>query len=135
MARTALLFAVPALLVATGWLLLEEGRGAGDTAFWVVVLALLPALVQPRWARTLAAALVSLLAIRAALGVPISDARPFDDRHDFFGPVLGSLKDGVLRFYDVNAPFAPAQEPDMHGVVLIAIFAFCLALADRKSVV
>lgn len=104
MARTALLFAVPALLVATGWLRLEEGRGAGDTAFWVVLLALLPAFVRPHWGRALAAVLVSLLAIRAALGVPVSDARPFDDRHDFFGPVLGSLEDGVLRFWDVNVP-------------------------------
>jgi transglutaminase-like putative cysteine protease len=127
-ARTALLYLVPALLVAVGWLRLEEGRGGGDTVFWMIVLAFLPALVQPRWARALAAALVSLLAIRAAFGIPVTDARPFDDRHDFFGPVLGSLKDGVLRFWDVSLPFAPGQEPGMHSVVLIAVFAFCLAL-------
>jgi transglutaminase-like putative cysteine protease len=126
--RTVLLYAVPALLVATGWLRLEEGRGAGDTAFLVVLLAVVPALVRPRWGRALAAALVSLLAIRAALGLPASDARPFDDRHDYVGPLLGTVKDGVLRFWDVSLPFSPAQEPDMHGVVLLAIFAFCLAV-------
>jgi protein-glutamine gamma-glutamyltransferase len=128
-ARTVLLFVLPAILIAAGWLRLEEGPASGKSFFWMAVLALLPAFVQPRWGRLLAAVLVSVLAIRVAFGVPFTEARPFDDRHDFFGPVLGSLKAGVLRFWDVSVPFTPAQEPDMHSVVLIAMFVFCLGIA------
>jgi transglutaminase-like putative cysteine protease len=128
LARTALLYVAPALLVAVGWLRLEEGRGARDTAFWIAVLALLPALVRPVWGRALAAVLVSLLAVRTAFDLWILDARPFDER-DYFGPLLTAVKDGALRFYDVSVPFPPAQEPEMHGVVLLAIFVFCLATA------
>jgi protein-glutamine gamma-glutamyltransferase len=120
---------LPAILIAAGWLRLEEGPASGKSFFWMAVLALLPAFVQPRWGRLLAAVLVSVLAIRVAFGVPFTEARPFDDRHDFFGPVLGSLKAGVLRFWDVSVPFTPAQEPDMHSVVLIAMFVFCLGIA------
>jgi transglutaminase-like putative cysteine protease len=138
-ARTVLLYAGPALLIAVGWLRLEEGRGARDTAFWIAVLALLPALVRPVWGRALAAVVVSLLAVRTAFDLWILDARPFDEHRDFFGPLLTAVKDGALRFYDVSVPFPSAQEPEMHGVMLLAIYVFCLAtalgLAARRPVV
>jgi transglutaminase-like putative cysteine protease len=137
--RTALLYIAPALLVVAGWVRLEDARFGRDTALWLAMLALAPGLVRPWWGRALGALLVSLVALRAAFGVWVTDARPFDARHDFFGPVLAGLKDGALRFYDVSVPFPPAQEPQMHGVLLMAVFGFCLAvslaLAARRPLV
>jgi transglutaminase-like putative cysteine protease len=117
---------------------LEETGAARDRAFWLCVVALLPALARPVWARALGALVATFVAIRIALGVSVLDARPFDERHDFFGPLLTAVKDGTLRFYDVAVPFTPAQEPGMHSMVLLAIFLFCLgialALAARRPV-
>jgi transglutaminase-like putative cysteine protease len=92
-------------------------------------LALLPGLARPRWARVLAAVIVVPIGIRVALGLSLLDARPFDGTHDFFGPFLTAVKEGALRFYDVTVPFPAAEEPGMHGVLLLAIFAFCLGVA------
>ena len=138
MLRTALLYAFPALLVAVGWMRLEETGDARDRAFWICVVALLPALVRPVWARVLGAVVATFVAIRIALGLSLLDARPFDDRHDFVGPLLTGIKDGTLRFYDVTVQFPPAQETGMHSMILLAIFFFCLgislALAARRPV-
>jgi transglutaminase-like putative cysteine protease len=128
-ARTALLYVVPALLVTAGWVRLEEGREARATSLWLAVLALGPALVRPLWARAPAAALALLVALGVAADVSVTDARPFDSEHDFFGPALSALGDGALRFYDVSVPFEPQQEPQMHAAVLVAGFVFCLAVA------
>ncbi|MGH3130039.1 MAG: transglutaminaseTgpA domain-containing protein [Gaiellaceae bacterium] len=124
-----MLYAVPALLVVSGWLRLESDHSSRGSAVWLVLLALAPALVQPLWGRVLAAVAVSLLALDTALHVSLLDARPFDGTHDFFGPLLSGFGEGVLDFYDVRVPFPPAQQPFMHGVVLLAIFGFCLAIA------
>jgi transglutaminase-like putative cysteine protease len=128
-ARTTLLYLVPALLIASSWLKLEEGSTSRGVAVWMVALALLPALVRPLWARAVASAAVLLLAAGAALDLSLADARPFDDRRDFFGPLLSGSRDGVLQFYDVTLPFNPQAEPLMLGAVLLAIFAFSLAVA------
>ena len=47
------------------------------------------------------------------------------------GRVLARFGDGFLEFYDVQIPFNPAAHPHMHGVLLVAFFAFtlCVALA------
>ncbi|MFN2431370.1 MAG: transglutaminaseTgpA domain-containing protein, partial [Gemmatimonadota bacterium] len=79
--------------------------------------------------RAVAIAAVLLLAAGAALGLSPADARPFDDRRDFFGPLLSGAREGVLQFYDVGLPFAPQAEPLMLGAVLLAIFGFSLAVA------
>jgi transglutaminase-like putative cysteine protease len=95
----------------------------------MVVLGLLPALARAPWARAVAAVAALLLAIRAAFDLSPVDARPFDGRHNFFGPLLGGFRDGALRFWDVALPFQASREPLMLGVTLLAIFAFCLAVA------
>ena len=138
MLRTTLLYVGPALLISAGWLRLEEGPGSRERALWMCLLALLPALVRPHWGRALAVVLVLPLAIRGAFDHSLLDARPRDATRDFFGPFLTELKEGALRFYDVSVPFAPLEEPGMHGVMLFAIFVFALgvslALAARRPV-
>ena len=128
MARTAALYAVPALVVATAWLRLEQ-TGAGAGVLLLVVVAAVPALVRPLWARAAATVAATLVAIRVAFGLSPLDARPFDSEHDFFGPLASRFTRGFLEFYDVPQPFVATDHLRMHAVVLMAIFGFCLVLA------
>ena len=127
MARTALLSLLPAVLVATGWAALEQDASRAP-AFAMVALALFAALPRRPLLRLAAGLVASAIAIQVALSVSIRDARPFDDR-DFFGPAVARFVDGVSAFYDVRVPFVAAEQPLMHGIVLLAIFGFCLAAA------
>ena len=129
MPRTLLLYALPALLLASGWLRIEEGEAPRGEFVLLVVLALVPALLRDWRARAAAAVVAALVALRVAFDVSPLDARPFDPRHDFFGPLVSRFVDGFLEFYDVTVPFAPAQHPLMHGVVLVAVFGFALVVA------
>ena len=126
MARTAAAYAVPAIVLAASWLRLESPRRGGE-AFLVLLLALLPALA-PTLRLRLAAAIVAGL---AAAGIAL-DVSPFDER-----ALGGGLKDGVLEFYDVRVPFSPVENAQMHGAVLLGLFAtalvVALALASRRS--
>jgi transglutaminase-like putative cysteine protease len=139
--RTILLYVLAAAVVVGNWLRLESPHraGSGGQALWIALLALAPALVRPLWARLGAGVLAALLAVHSAFGLSISDARPFDGRHDFFGPLLGRFRDGFLEFYDYRLPIDPATNPRMHAVLLAAVFGFCLALglaiATRRAVV
>jgi transglutaminase-like putative cysteine protease len=128
MGRTALLYPFPAALIVAGWLRLEE-RPAGWQGVWIGLLALAPVLVRKTRGRALLAVAAFLLAAHSAFSVSIFDARPFDSRHDFFGPLLHRFGGGVGDFYDVVLPFSSSAHPRMQGVALLAIFAFCLLLA------
>src|ERR671922_198434 len=138
--RTVLLYILAAAVVAGNWLRLESPHraGSGGQALWIALLALAPALVRPLWARVGAGVLAALLAVHSAFGLSVFDARPFDGRHDFFGPLLGRFRDGFLEFYDVRLPIDVATHPRMHAVILAAVFGFCLALglavATRRAV-
>jgi transglutaminase-like putative cysteine protease len=135
MARTALLYILPAFLVATFWARLEQGGGAEGGFLWLAALALAPALVRPLWLRAAALLVVSALAVRAAFHLSILDARPFRDE-DFFGPFGSRLWKGFAAFFDVELPFRATDHPSMHGAILLAVFAFCvvlgLAIATRR---
>jgi protein-glutamine gamma-glutamyltransferase len=135
MARTALLYVLPAFLVATFWARLEQGGGAEGGFLWLAALALLPALVRPLWLRAAVLLVVSALAVRTAFHLSILDARPFRDE-DFFGPFGSRLWKGFAAFFDVELPFRAGDHPLMHGAILLAVFAFCvvlgLAIAARK---
>ncbi len=129
MARTILLFLLPAFLVATHWARLEESGGAAEGRFlWMAALALVPALVRPLWARVAVLLVVCALAVRVALKTSILDARPFRDE-DFFGPFGSGVWRGFEAFFEVSLPFRPVDRPAMHGVILLAVFAFCVVLA------
>jgi protein-glutamine gamma-glutamyltransferase len=125
--RTAVAYALPAALIAAGWLRLEHA-GQGAEAIGLVVLALAPALVQPWWARLLAAMVVSFVAIRLTFGLSILDARPRDEEREFFGPFAAAFWTGAEQYFQHAQPFHPAELPLMHSVLLLSVFGFCLAL-------
>jgi protein-glutamine gamma-glutamyltransferase len=128
MAKTALLFALPAFLIATHWARLEQGDGSQARFLWIAALALAPALVRPLWARVLVLAVATAIAVRIAFETSVLDARPFRDE-DFFGPFGEKLWRGFEAFFDVALPFRVAEHPEMHGAILLAVFGFCVVLA------
>ena len=125
MARTAGVYVFPALLITLGWLRLEETHAAGADWLWVVLLALVPALAPTVWLRLALVAPAALIAAWVALDTPA-----IDDRPGFFAPVLDRFANGVGSFYDVTVPFNALEHQRMHGVVLLAIFGFCVVLAQ-----
>jgi transglutaminase-like putative cysteine protease len=119
MGKALLVVGVAAPLLAWSWMRMETGSDAGQ-ALLIVLLALVPVFVRG-WAR-LAAIVVTLFAAGAvAFDVGVGWALP--------GRVLGRFGNGFLEFYDFQVPFARADHPRMHGVLLIALFAFTLAFA------
>ena len=130
MRRTALLYILPALVIALDWTRLERPRGSTLQLALILALALLPALVRRLWLRI--ALGVGGLAAAASSALAAS-------RHDFFGPLLSRFGNGFLDFYDYAVPIDPAGHPGMHGVILLAVFGFCLALglaiAARRAMV
>jgi protein-glutamine gamma-glutamyltransferase len=124
MGRTVAVYALPATFIALAWMRLEETKPSGGDAIWAVLLALAPALAPT-------------LALRLALTFPAAltvawvafEAHASDDRPGFFGPVLDRFGDGFLDYYDVTLPFSAETQPNMHGVIVLAIFGFCLVLA------
>src|SRR5215210_4287554 len=137
MVRIALLALLPAVLIASGWQGLEEG--ARGTHFSVAAtVAILVGLTPWRWIR-IPAGIIAFVGV-AALAFDLSplDARPFDEERDFVGPLLSRFGNGVLDFYDVSLPFDPGERTRMHGVIVLAVFAFTLlvtlAIAARRPV-
>jgi len=128
MARTVAVYAFPASLIALGWLRLEEPRAAGADVLWVVLLALAPVLAPT-------------LALRLALSIPAAltaawvalDTPSGDDRRGFFAPVLDRFGDGFLDYYDVQVPFSGLERLHMHGVLVLAVFGFCLVLGHAAA--
>ena len=137
--RTAALYAVAASLVAINWLRLEDPRARGTEWMWIVALAFLPALVQGVRRRAAALAVAAVLAARSAFDLSLLDARIWDRDRDFLGPLLSRFRTGFLTFYDVSLPFDAPMRPFMHGVVLTAIFGFCvvvgIGIATRRPLV
>jgi len=122
-ARIALVYAVPAAAIAVAWLRIErphdEGSGVAVRAAGLVVLALVPALVQPVRLRVLA------LGAAVLVGLPLAlEASPL---HPI--ALFSRLGNGALEFYDVALPFDPNEHPQMQGAALAAMFAFCVMLA------
>jgi transglutaminase-like putative cysteine protease len=111
--RTLLVGSLGATLLVWSWLRLEERTSSTEAAL-VVALALLPAVVPGTRRR----AAVTMLA--AASGLELSFG------WNFPAGILSGFGRGFLDFYDVQVPFDPATHPRMHGVLLVAIFAFSL---------
>lgn len=139
--RLGVLLAVTTAILTVSWLsftrpspgLVEVGR--------IVGLALLPALSAVAVRRALAgvAALPVALVLAAglALGVPITEMRPGE--RDYFGPLVAAVGDGFDGFYRNRMPVDPAEQPEMAGLVLLALFLFvsvtALLLAARRPLV
>jgi transglutaminase-like putative cysteine protease len=120
--RALLVVALSAPLLAWSWLRLEDGADSGIAAL-LILLAVLPLFAPTRRLRAVAALVATLAAGAIAFDLGPSWALP--------GHVLGRFGDGFLEFYDVQIPFDPNAHPRMHGVLLLALFAFtlCIALA------
>jgi len=119
MARALLVIGLAAPLLAWSWMRLESGHDAWQAAL-VVLLAMVPVLVRG-WPRVVAVVVTLFLAGAVAFDIGPGWSLP--------GRVLGRFGNGFLEFYDVQVPFARAEHPHMHGVLLIALFAFVLAFA------
>ena len=140
MGKTLAIFGLAALLIAPAWLRLEQGPWEEGDPLLVVALALVPtiavALGRRRLVVGLAAAVSGVVAAGVAFGVPLTDARPGDRDTDFLDPVLASFRQGFLEFFDTRIPFNGLDFPSMHGVVLLAVFAFVtlvgIAVAARR---
>ncbi len=128
MARTALLCALPALLIATGWSQLEATPKGGEIVL-VAALGVGVALLRRGWLQAVGAVVALLVAAGLAFGVSPLDARPFDGDRDFFGPLFSGIWNGTLDYYEVTIPFDPSDRPRMHGVLLLATFVFTLGAA------
>jgi hypothetical protein len=128
MARTIALCAGPAALLAWSWLRLGQPHASTSTALWLITLAVAPALLPRPRLRAIAVVPAAALALHSALGVWI--VHPIR--------LLGRFGGGFLEFYDVRLPFSAVSHPRMEGVLLVALFAFCaavaVAVAARKPV-
>ncbi len=127
MARAAFACALPTLVIAFAWLRLEEPRLRNE-ALVVIALALVPAFV-PGW-RLRAPALLAagLGALAVAFETRPWELAPFRDA-PVLRPLLDSVGIGIGDFYGVVLPFDPGRHPEMHGLLLLAIFGFVSATA------
>lgn len=133
MGRTLIAYSLPAALIALAWLRLEDPRAAGADGLWIVLLGLAPALLPSLAARLVAVPWVALVALWISFGSFQPDGGP---RPGFFGFVVERFDNGFASYYDVRVPFSGPEQPAMHGVLVLAIFAFCvglgLAIASRR---
>jgi transglutaminase-like putative cysteine protease len=120
-----LLCLLPAALIATGWRQLESPAQGRELAL-VALLGVIVALV-PRRPLQLAAGLGALLAaVHLAFGL-----RPARG-------IFSEFANGLVDYYEVTLPFDPFDHERMHGVLLLAVFAFTLgtslAIARRRAI-
>lgn len=127
MARSLAACALPALAIAYAWLRLEDPARAGD-ALVVVALASAPALLRAGWQRVLGTGVVTAAAAWFVFGSQPWELLPFRDQR-VLGPLADEAGRGVADFYDNLLPFAPVENPEMHALVLAAIFGFALGVA------
>ncbi len=126
MRRTLALGLLAALVLAWSWLRLEHGTATVALAFWAGVYGVLPGLLPTTWLRLAAAVVAAPLAVRHALET------------DHPRVAAERFSDGFYLYYDVALPFDAAQQPLMHGLVVLAVLGFtlavALALAERRAV-
>jgi transglutaminase-like putative cysteine protease len=127
MGRTLAACAIPALVISASWLRMQEPREMGE-ALVVVGLALLPALLPGRWPRGLAVVGASVGVLWIAFGAKFWELLPFRDER-VVNPVVDDVSRGLGDYYGVVLPFDPTRHPEMHALLLVAIFAFVAATA------
>jgi transglutaminase-like putative cysteine protease len=118
-ARTVLLSGAAALVIAVDWLRFEEPRSGGGRPFLLALLAIAPALLRPWWVRLPGVAVSAFFAVCLAFSVSPLEV----------GTAGHRFARGFLDFYDYQLPFDPQRNVRMHEVILLAIFAFTLAVA------
>ncbi|HJS50094.1 MAG TPA: transglutaminaseTgpA domain-containing protein, partial [Gaiellaceae bacterium] len=118
---------IPALAIAASWLRMQEPRELGE-ALAVVGLALVPALLPLLWTRGLAVVGAGAGVLWIAFGAQAWELLPFRDER-VVAPVVDEVSRGTGDYYSVVLPFDPTQHPEMHALLLVAIFAFAAATA------
>ena len=119
--------ALPALAISASWLRIEDPVRLGE-ALAVVALALCPIFVPSGWRRTAIALAGSVGAAWVALGAQPWELLPFRDER-VVAPIADAVGLGITDFYAVLLPLDPERNPEMHVLVLCAIFGFTLATA------
>ncbi len=136
MVRTAALASLAGAIIAVNWLRLDEPRTGDGRAVLLVAFAVAAALVRPFALRVATAAIASFVALGIAFSV--SPTRLWPDGAGFFGTVTRRFGSGFADFYDFRLPLDPVEHPRMHMVILVAVFAFtlavALAVAERRAV-
>ena len=127
MRRTFLASLLPALAIAATWLSLEDPRLVAE-GLAVAMLAIVPALVRRGAMRIVAVVLTALGAAWIAFGSKPWELLPFRDER-VLAPAVRDAARGIVDFYEVFLPFEPAENPEMHALVLLAIFGFVAAVA------
>jgi transglutaminase-like putative cysteine protease len=125
--RTLLASVLPAIAITATWLSLERAPHVRDGVV-VAALALLPALVPPGARRLVACLGATVAAAWFTFGAQPWELLPFRDER-VLGPALQDAANGIVDFYAVFLPFEPTRSPEMHSLVLCAIFGFVLATA------
>jgi protein-glutamine gamma-glutamyltransferase len=122
MRRTAALSLLAGLLIGWSWMRLEKGE---PTLLWPIVVGILPSLLPTTRLRLAALPLAVLLGLNHATGT----AWPRE--------AWPRLVDGFYLYYDVPLPFAWAGQPLMHGIVVVTVLGFTLAIslaiAERRA--
>lgn len=126
MARTLAASLLPALVIAAAWLSLEEPRRVVEAGL-LAVLALVPALVPAGFRRVGAIVAATLGASWLVFALQPWELLPFRDE-EVIAPLAGDVGRGIVDFYDVFLPFEPVANPEMHALVMSAIFGFTLAV-------
>lgn len=136
MGRSLAACALPALVISASWLRVEDPRRIGE-ALAVVALALVPVAVPAGWHRGAAALAACSAGAWIAFGAQPWELAPFRDER-VLGPLVSAVGRGITDFYAVLLPLDPVRNPEMHSLVLCAIFGFTLAVgllvATRRPV-
>ena len=127
MARTLFATLLPALAITVAWASVEDPRLGLEVAA-VAALALVSGIVRPVRARVAAIAASAAVAAWTAFGVQPWELLPFRDERAI-GPLLRDAGQGLMDFYAVVLPFDPGRNPEMHSLVLAAVFGFTLAVS------
>jgi hypothetical protein len=125
--RTLAASVIPAIVISASWLRMQEPREVGE-ALVVVGLALVPALLPGHRLRGLAVVGASAGVLWFAFGAQPWELLPFRDER-VVTPVIDAVTRGVGDYYGVVLPFDPTRRPEMHALLLVAIFAFAAATA------
>ena len=116
---------IAAVAVVAAWLELEAPPLVRP-ALVVAALGIAPALVRSRRGRAIAVAGATLGAAWVTFGAQPWELAPLRDER-VLAPMLRDVGTGIVDFYDVFLPFVPVRNPEMHMLVLCAIFGFTLA--------
>src|SRR5262245_31246546 len=127
MGRTLAACVLPAIAVAYSWLSIEDPRRSVE-ALAVVLLALVPALVPGRWPRIVAVCGAVVGAGWIAFSAKAWELLPLRDAQ-VLSPLAEDIRIGIADFYRVLLPLGPGANPEMHGLMLAAIFGFVLAIS------